>query len=309
VISWPATKPNSVRDNLATADLLLTAIPPGSCDIVLFPEHFEAVGVYDPRTTRHVEEIDPQCTFGNHARRLGAIIAVPTIAGSDGNRRIMVTLVDENARSLGCYQKRHPWPCSGSLDHFEFGAIPGTTPAVLESPFGPLGVQVCFDVNYEVGWREIAESGAKLVLFPSAYPGGFGLRVRAWQVRAYVACSVIAGRPRIVGPDGGEFFDASMGGAVRIEPLNLNFCFAHRDHQGHLLRALVHTHPEVRLTGYSDDNVVKIEGPPWMGAIEDVLRQCGILTLRQYLDQAEQVIRSKASRDGGAGHPAGERGR
>jgi beta-ureidopropionase len=307
VMSWPVSKPSSVSDNLKTADSLLQTISPGTCDIVLLPEHFEAFGVYEQRMMRQCEDIDPEATFGDQAQRIGAIIAVPTISHKDGFRRVIVTLIAPNARSLGCYEKRHPWPCSSSLDKFEFDSFPGNSPAAIETPFGRVGMQVCFDVNYEVGWREIARSGAKLTLYPSAYPGGFGLRVRAWQIKSFVACSVISGRSRIVAPDGNELLDESSPGSIHIKSLNLNFCFVHCDHNKHSIQSLTNRHPEIQVTRYADDNIVKMEAPLSTGAIEDVLAEGGIRTLQEYLDRAEEVILTKSDRKRSAGPTVDDR--
>jgi predicted amidohydrolase len=59
------------------------------------------------------------------------------------------------------------------------GVIPGNELPVFETDFGPVGILICFDIGWHETWRALAEKGAKMVVWQSAYDGGFLLNAYA----------------------------------------------------------------------------------------------------------------------------------
>lgn len=55
----------------------------------------------------------------------------------------------------------------------------GTRAAVVDTDFGRLGLAICFDISFPEIWRQLADQGAELVVWPSAYPGGLSLQAHA----------------------------------------------------------------------------------------------------------------------------------
>lgn len=70
---------------------------------------------------------------------------------------------------------------------------PGSKPAVVETPFGVIGLSVCYDLRFPELYRLMSEQGAQLFLAPSAFTQATGhahwdllLRARAVENLAYV---------------------------------------------------------------------------------------------------------------------------
>jgi predicted amidohydrolase len=95
----------------------------------------------------------------------------------DGNRRVnSAVLLDRHGEVAGIYDKIYPyWK--------EFGLSPtveiGSEPYVFETDFGRVGLAICFDANFPEMWKDLADRGAELVIWPSAYSAGTTLQAHA----------------------------------------------------------------------------------------------------------------------------------
>lgn len=71
----------------------------------------------------------------------------------------------------------------------------GSRPAVVETDFGKLGLAICFDIAFPEIWQQLAERGAELVVWPSAYPGGLSLQAHAINHHYYIVAATHNHRP------------------------------------------------------------------------------------------------------------------
>jgi beta-ureidopropionase len=60
---------------------------------------------------------------------------------------------------------------------------------IIQTDFGKLGMQICFDANWTDGWDNLKTKGADIVLFSSQFPGGRMLNYYARQNNCYVISS------------------------------------------------------------------------------------------------------------------------
>jgi hypothetical protein len=111
----------------------------------------------------------------------------------------------------------------------EQGITPGNDLPVFDLDFGRVGIQICFDIGFAENWQTLAEQGARLVLWPSAYEGGFPLRVFAYQHHYWVVSSTRTGRSRIIDPCGEILNETSDTSPVIVRDINLDYVVAHWD--------------------------------------------------------------------------------
>jgi len=97
---------------------------------------------------------------------------------------------------------------------------PGDTLVVADTPFGALGLSVCYDLRFPELYRAMADRGARWLAVPSAFTPQTGkdhwevlLRARAIENQAFVLAPAQAGRH---GPD-----RASYGRSMIVDPWGL----------------------------------------------------------------------------------------
>ena len=109
-----------------------------------------------------------------HRLWIVAPISLRTGAGSVENAAVVL---DRDGDVAGSYAKVHP--TIGECRTREI--VPGSHPVVLDTDFGRLGLAICYDIGWPAHWEELKRQGAELVVWPSAYDGGFPLRAYAWS--------------------------------------------------------------------------------------------------------------------------------
>ena len=133
----------------------------------------------------------PECWRGNEGEPITGptITACAQLAGRyccylicpiyrmDGNRRFnSAILLDRKGNVVCVYDKLYPY-----WDEFDLQPppVPGTQALVYDADFGRVGMAVCFDVNFPEVWQSLADQGAEVVVWSSAYSGGTALQAHA----------------------------------------------------------------------------------------------------------------------------------
>ena len=80
--------------------------------------------------------------------------------------------------------------------------LAGSEVPVFDLDIGKIGFAICFDIAWQKIWGEMADKGAELVVWPSAYPGGNLLNAYAACHMYHVVSSVWSGNSRIIDSTG-----------------------------------------------------------------------------------------------------------
>ncbi|MGE3819013.1 MAG: carbon-nitrogen hydrolase family protein [Isosphaeraceae bacterium] len=110
-------------------------------------------------------------------------------------------LFDREGRVAGIYRKAHPVAVVGT-DELESGITPGREFPVFDCDFGKLGIQICWDMQFDDGWEALARGGAELVVWPTASPAKTMPASRAVRNRFYVVSSTWRDNATIYEPTG-----------------------------------------------------------------------------------------------------------
>lgn len=151
-------------------------------DLVVLPELFRG----DP----YPETLDgPTVTaMAALARKHHTYIVCP-IDRKDGPRRWnTAVLIDRSGKVVFHYDKIYPY-----WNEFKLSPPPslGSHAAVYQTDFGRLGIAICFDVNFPAVWQQLADEGAELVVWPSAYSAGTSLQAHAINHHYYIVSSTL----------------------------------------------------------------------------------------------------------------------
>ena len=68
-------------------------------------------------------------------------------------------------------------------------SAPVIQPRYMTADFGRLGMATCFDANFPEVWGRLAEMGAEVVMWPSAYSAGTSLQAHAINHHYYIVTS------------------------------------------------------------------------------------------------------------------------
>lgn len=85
-------------------------------------------------------------------------------------------IIDRKGKMVGYYRKS--WPCCPSPDG---GSMNDGYPSremvkTFDLDFGRVGLQTCFDMNFDDTWHQLYAANVDLVFWPSAYGGGMPIR-------------------------------------------------------------------------------------------------------------------------------------
>jgi len=166
-----------------------------------------------------------QEAFSRKARQLHCYIVVPTNLLEDAQKRLctnVAILFGRDGEVVGIYRKVHLAIPTGS-DSLEGGMTPGKDEPVFQCDFGKLGIQICFDIQFDYGWNELARKGAELVAWPTQSPQTARPAFYALRNRYYVVSSTWRENASIFEPTGRIAAQARQPGEVLVKELDLSY--------------------------------------------------------------------------------------
>ncbi|WP_170121557.1 carbon-nitrogen hydrolase family protein [Saccharopolyspora spinosa] len=213
-----------VAANIDTAVNEVISAAERGADLLVFPECYLHGYMFADADAVHQAALpldDPALLPLHHVVRRTGVHAVLGLLerGTDGYV-YNTALALGPAGTLGHYRKQHI-PFMGA-DRFVAPGDDGA-PRVFDTPFGRVGMMICFDLRFPESARELALAGADIIVMPTAWPASATLlaelvtRVRAWENRVFLAIADrpdeegglrFLGRSQIVGPDADIVLDA-----------------------------------------------------------------------------------------------------
>ncbi len=156
-------------------------------DFVCMPETFPFVYIESnpamPEMVAISEKVLEQFSNFSSANRCYTVCPVFTAAG--GRVFNSAVVFDRTGKRIGQYDKIHE--TVGMIrDGITCGAL---FQPVIQTEFGPVGIQICYDINWDDGWRMLQNQRAEIIFWCSAFDGGEQLNMKALQYKCFVASS------------------------------------------------------------------------------------------------------------------------
>jgi len=192
-----------------------------SLDMVVLPEGFAHVD--GSSSSENAETLDGKTitALAEKAQTYSTYAAVSLWLREGDRTYNSVVMLDREGKSVGVYHKVFPVVLpDGSL---EGGVTPGHEFPVFDLDFGRVGVQICFDVCYDEGWKTLAAQEVELVLFPSAAPGVSALISHAYRHAYYIVASTYRPPAIVVNPLGHEIAKAANDMEVAVVRIDLDY--------------------------------------------------------------------------------------
>lgn len=163
--------------------------------------------------------------FAALARKHKSYIVVPLELLEDATTGLCYNacvVVDRDGDTVGIYRKMFPAVHHGT-DNMEGGMTPGPDAPVFACDFGKIGVQICFDMEFDRGWEVLAEQGAELVVWPTQSPQTVHPAARALEHRYYIVSSNWRHNSTIFEPTGKIVAQIKPPQRVLVEEIDLSY--------------------------------------------------------------------------------------
>ncbi len=204
-----ASGPN-VSANLIEAGRLLAMAAESGAQLVVLPENFALMGMNEQdkveqrerEGTGQIQEFLSRQAESHQIWIVGGTI--PLESPVPDKIRAACLVYDAAGRQVARYDKIHLFDVAlreSGEEYNESATIqPGGAPVVLDTPFGRLGLAVCYDLRFPELFRTLAGEGAELIALPAAFTAITGrahwevlVRARAIENLCYLIASAQGG--------------------------------------------------------------------------------------------------------------------
>lgn len=207
-------------ENLAVTRAMLAEAAAAGAGFALTPEVTNCLSsdrAYQCAVLRHEDEDETLAALRADAERLGLWLLIGSLAlkthDADGRFANRSFLIGPKGDIRARYDKIHMFDVDVSETEKyreSSGYRPGAHAVIAETPFGRIGLTVCYDVRFPQLYRRLAQGGAQILTVPAAFNDTTGaahweslLRARAIENGAYVLApaqtglhAAHVGRPR-----------------------------------------------------------------------------------------------------------------
>lgn len=200
-----ASGPN-VQANLDEAERLIANAASQSASLVVLPENFAYMGKSDEERLRHVEspgEGPIQQFLSTQAKKHGLWIVggtMPLVADTADKALASCLVYDSNGDQAARYDKIHLFDVhiEESNESYNESATtqPGSTTTIVETPFGKLGLAICYDLRFPELFRSLVNQGMEICAMPASFTAQTGkahwdvlVRARAIENLSYMVAA------------------------------------------------------------------------------------------------------------------------
>ena len=240
-----ASGPN-VAGNLNEARRLIAEAAEQGARLVVLPEFFAIMGMSEQDKIDAREQPGRgmiQSFLGETARRHKIWLvggSIPLAASAPGKVLNSCLVFDEQGEQVARYDKIHLFSLELGNEHYDEAKTiePGNRVVVLDSPFGRIGLAVCYDLRFPELFRAMKD--VDIIVLPAAFTETTGkmhwevlVRARAVENLAYVIAAAqggyhVSGREThgnsmIVGPWGRVLDRLPRGSGVVIAEVNSSY--------------------------------------------------------------------------------------
>lgn len=242
-----ASGPN-VGANLLEAERLIVEAADAGAGLVVLPENFAFMGAAekDKCTLREKSGEGPMQDFLSQiSQRLGIWLVggtIPLEANDPNKIRAACLVYDDQGKQVARYDKIHLFDVhlvETDERYIESETIePSDQAVVIDTPFGRLGVAICYDLRFPEMFRRLLDEGMETLVLPAAFTALTGkahwdilVRARAIENLCYLVAAAQGGfhingretygHSMIVDPWGNVLAELPTGAGIVTAPQDL----------------------------------------------------------------------------------------
>jgi nitrilase len=195
-----------VSANLSEAERLIEIAVNQGAKLVVLPEYFAIMGLKDTDKVKvreqegqgQIQEFLSKTAKKHKIWLIGG--SVPLKGNSPNKVRNSCLVYDDKGKQVARYDKIHLFGLDLGNEHYheETTIEPGNAIKVVETPFGKIGLSICYDLRFPELYRAMGE--VSIIVVPSAFTDTTGkahwetlVRARAIENLCYVVASAQGG--------------------------------------------------------------------------------------------------------------------
>jgi nitrilase len=195
-----------VSANLSEAERLIEIAVNQGAKLVVLPEYFAIMGLKDTDKVKvreqegqgQIQEFLSKTAKKHKIWLVGG--SVPLVGSSPNKVRNSCLVYDDKGKQVARYDKIHLFGLDLGNEHYheENTIEPGNAIKVIDTPFGKIGLSICYDLRFPELYRAMGE--VNIIVVPSAFTDTTGkshwetlVRARAIENLCYVVASAQGG--------------------------------------------------------------------------------------------------------------------
>lgn len=204
-----ASGPN-ISANLTEAERLIGSAAGAGAELIVLPENFAIVGMKENDKVKVREQEGSgviQDFLAAQAKKHGIWLVggtIPLEASDVQHIRAACLVFNDQGQQVARYDKVHLFdvqvPDSNETYNESETIEPGNEAVVVDTPFGRLGLAICYDLRFPELFRRMVDDGVEVIVLPSAFTAVTGaahweslVRARAIENLSYLIASAQGG--------------------------------------------------------------------------------------------------------------------
>lgn len=199
---------NDLAANLETLSAMATEAAANGAEFILTPEYalmMDGSGRTMRERALAADGAPVLPTLAALARKLGVWMLAGSLTLRTEEERIAnrSILIAADGRTAASYDKIHMFDCTlpdGKVIRESSAYRPGDKAVVAQTPWGVLGLCVCYDLRFPALFRALAQAGAEFITVPSSFQRQTGrdhwhplLRARAIENECFILAPAMCG--------------------------------------------------------------------------------------------------------------------
>lgn len=224
--------------------------------------------------------------FAAQARKYGCYVILPLIKKEDDGRLYNVAvLLDPAGEVAGEYKKMFPTDYE-----MRDGIVPGEATPVFDTPFGRIGMSICFDLNFSEVIQGLSAQDVELVFFLSAYEGGRQLQRWALDYGVYVISAHRGGVGTFVDKTGHVLQKGDPNyQPVVVRDLNMDRYIFHLDNNWKQFQAMVAKYGSaIHIDVCRPEALFALESRSRKVSVADLAREFELETFKEYMQRSRE---------------------
>lgn len=196
-----------IKANLMEATRLIREAAKKGAQMVVLPESFALMAMHESENIDLAEEYGKgpiqdtirQCSIDNKVWIVAGSIPLKSENSEKANAASL--MFDDKGEIVARYNKMHLFDVDiacedkDAQEHYRESDTfePGKEIIVVDTPFGKIGMSICYDLRFPLLYREMVKQGAEIFLIPSAFTKTTGkihweplIKARAIENQCYV---------------------------------------------------------------------------------------------------------------------------